>query len=136
MWVLTNASCKPSLGAPRHVSKFYRPKMGKNWTILNRYISVITNIDEKWLVIFQHTINCLSLGYVRLPQLEYFFFFSYFFFFFSYSSSAIYFVAKCTAFKAGPSPRGGIRGKAPPKFLFAPPKFFWLKVSMAYDLKI
>ena len=48
--------------------------------ILNRYISVITDIDEKWFVIFKHTINWLSFGYVRLPQLEYYF--SYFFFFF------------------------------------------------------
>ena len=54
---------------------------GKKWTILNRYISVITNIDEKYeFVVFEHTINCLSFGYVYLPQLEYHFF-SFFFFF-------------------------------------------------------
>ena len=61
--------------------------MDQKWAILNRYISVITNIDEKWFVIFEHTINHLSFGYVRLPQLEYyfssfFFFFLTFFFFF------------------------------------------------------
>ena len=49
--------------------------MGKNWAILNRYISVITDIDGKWFVIFELTINRLSFGDVRLPQLEYFFFF-------------------------------------------------------------
>ena len=79
--------------------------MGRKWTILNRYISVITDIDEKWFVIFEHTINCFSFGYVRLPQLEYyfssfFFLFSYFFFLFYYSSPAIYFeAAKRTVFK-------------------------------------
>ena len=52
--------------------------------ILNRFISVITDIDEKWFVSFEYTINCLSLGYVRLPQLEYYFssFFSFLLFFF------------------------------------------------------
>ena len=49
---------------------FYRPKMGKKLTSLNRYISVITDIDEKWFVIFEHTINHLSFGYIHLPQLE------------------------------------------------------------------
>ena len=57
--------------------------MGRKWTILNRYISVISAIDEKWLVVFEHTINHLSLGNVRLPQLEYYFFcFSFFLLFF------------------------------------------------------
>ena len=51
----------------------HRPKMGKKLTNLNRYISVITDIDKKWFVIFEHTINHLSLGYVRLPQLEHYF---------------------------------------------------------------
>ena len=56
---------------------------GQKWAILKRYISVITSIDEKWFVIFEHTINHLYLGYVCLSQLEYFFLlFSYFFFFF------------------------------------------------------
>ena len=60
--------------------------MGRKWLILNRYISVITNIDEIRFVISEHTINCLSFGCVCLPQLEYHFsclhLFSYFFFFF------------------------------------------------------
>ena len=60
---------------------------GQKWTILNRYISVITDIGEKWFVIFEHTINWISFSYVHLPQLEYyfsfFFLFSYFFFFFN-----------------------------------------------------
>ena len=35
-------------------------------------------------MVFEHTINCFSFGYVRLPQLEYYFssFLSVFFFFF------------------------------------------------------
>ena len=47
---------------------------------MKRYISVITDIGEKWFVIFEHTINHLSLGYVCLPKLEYYFssFFSFF----------------------------------------------------------
>ena len=36
-------------------------------------------------------------------------------------------------YAAGPVPKGGHSGQSPPKFLFDPPKFFWLKVSMAYD---
>ena len=84
MCVLISALCKPSLGAPGHVTNILQLKNGQKVTILNRYISVITGIDEKWFVIFEHTINCLSFGYVHLPQLEYYFssFFSYFFFFF------------------------------------------------------
>ena len=35
--------------------------------ILNRYISVITDIDEKWFVVFERSINCLAFGYVRIP---------------------------------------------------------------------
>ena len=54
--------------------------MGKNLTILKRYVLVVTDIDEKWFVIFEHTIYHLSFGYVRLPQLEnYFFLFCIFF---------------------------------------------------------
>ena len=64
--------------------------MGKKLTNLIRYISVITDIDEKWLVIFLRAINHLSSGDVHLPQFEYHFscFES---FFFSFSSAAIYF---------------------------------------------
>ena len=66
--------------------RFYRPKMGRKLTILNRYILVIADIDQKWFAIFEHTINH-SIGYVRLPQLNSYFccfasFFLLFFFFF------------------------------------------------------
>ena len=44
--------------------------MGKKLMSLNRYISVITDIDAKWFVVFEHIINCLSFGYVRLPNLK------------------------------------------------------------------
>ena len=61
-------------------------KLTKTLTSLNRYFSVIFDIEEKWFVIFEHTINHLSFGYVCLPQLENYFswfaFFSYFFFLF------------------------------------------------------
>ena len=69
--------------------------------ILNRYISVITYINEKWFVIFEHTINWLSFGYVHLPQLEsYFFpFFSLFFPFYYFSPTIYFLTAKRTVFK-------------------------------------
>ena len=90
MWVLINVLRKPSLGAPSYVNKILRPKMGKKLTGLNQYISVITDIDEKLFVHFEHTISQLSFGYVRLPQLEYFFlvlfFFLTFFLFLFFSS--------------------------------------------------
>ena len=41
-------------------------KLAKVHDFLNRYISVNTDLME---VIFDHIINCLSFGYVRLPQL-------------------------------------------------------------------
>ena len=94
MWVLINALCKPNLGALGYVTKILHAE-GKKPTNLNRYISVITDIEEKWLVIFEHTINHLSFGYVRLQQLEYCFscFASLVFSFFSFAfpSATIYF---------------------------------------------
>ena len=66
--------------------------MGKNLTNLNRYISVCTDIDGKWVVVSEHTINHLFFGYVSLPQLQYYFscfVSSFFFLFFSLSSAAI-----------------------------------------------
>ena len=61
--------------------KCFRPKMGRKWTILSRYASVNTDIDGKWVVNFEHTINQF-FGYVRLPQPKYYFssllFFSFF----------------------------------------------------------
>ena len=80
MWVLIQALRKLSLGAPGPVTKISRAKKGQKWMILNQYISGNTNTDEKWFVIFEHTINRLSFAYVRLHQPEYFFLFCFFFF--------------------------------------------------------
>ena len=66
-----NALCKSSLGAPGHVTKILRATNGRKLTNLNRYISIITDIDEKSFVIFEHTINQPSFGYVRSSQFEY-----------------------------------------------------------------
>ena len=78
-----NAFCKPSLGRQVTWPKFYRPKIGKKLTSLNRYILIISDIDEKWFVVFEHSINHLSFGYVHLPQLKnYFSCFAFFFVFF------------------------------------------------------
>ena len=75
-----NGLCKPSLGALCLMAKI---SLGKKLN-LNRYISEITDIDEKWFVIFECTINHLSFGYVRSSQLEYYFscFASFLYFFF------------------------------------------------------
>ena len=57
--------------------------MGKMLMSLNRYISLITDIDEKWFVVSEHTINHLCFGYACSPQLEnYFSFASIFLLFF------------------------------------------------------
>ena len=40
---------------------FYRPKIDQKWTNLNRYISNCTNTDKKRFVVFENTINQLSL---------------------------------------------------------------------------
>ena len=71
MWVLMNALCKLSLGAPGHVIKILQAKNGQK---VNEFESIITDIDEKWFVIFEHTINHLLFNYIRLPQLKYYFF--------------------------------------------------------------
>ena len=57
-------------GHPGTWPKFYKPKMGRKQTSLNQYISVITDINEKWFVIFQHSIHHLSFSYICSPQLE------------------------------------------------------------------
>ena len=63
------------------MNKVLQGKNGQKVTNLNRYIPVITNIDKKWFVIFEHTIDLLSFGYVGLPQLKLLFFcFASFFF--------------------------------------------------------
>ena len=70
--------------------------MGKKLANLNRLIWVIIDIDEKWFVVFEHTIDHLAFGYVRLTQQENqfflfcFFFLTCFIFVFSFSSAAIY----------------------------------------------
>ena len=64
-----NALYKPSLGAPGHVTKLLLAEMGKKLTNMNRYLLVITDIDGKCFVLFEHNINHLCIGYVRLPQL-------------------------------------------------------------------
>ena len=64
--------------------------MGKKLMILNQYILVITSIDEKWFVVFEHTINLLSFGYVCLPQPENYFSFASFILLF-FSSASMYF---------------------------------------------
>ena len=69
-------------GCPLRDQNIYRPKMGKKLTNLNQYITAITDTDEKWFMIFEHTINHLSFAYVRLPQPKYYFSFASFFLFF------------------------------------------------------
>ena len=58
---------------PIYLSKI-RPRIGKKWKKLNRYISISAATYEKWFVIFEHTINHLSFGYVHLFQLKHYFF--------------------------------------------------------------
>ena len=36
---------------------------GQKLTNLNQYILIITNINKKWFVIFEHTINHLSVSF-------------------------------------------------------------------------
>ena len=69
---------------------FIGRKSAKKLMSLKRYISVNTDIGEKWFVIFERTINYLSFGCVRLPQPECYFFFV-FSYFFSFSSQAMHF---------------------------------------------
>ena len=90
MWVLINASCKPSLGVPGHVTKILQAENGqKSGRVLNRYISAIIDIDEKWFVVFEYTtIQSTTFLLVRFvyPNLKTIFLvlhlFSYFFSFF------------------------------------------------------
>ena len=84
-------------GGARHVTKILQVKSGQKVDDFEPIYLGNYDIDEKRFVISEHTINCLSFGYVRLPQPEYyfssFFFFllTFFFFIFSYSSPVIYF---------------------------------------------
>ena len=78
-----NALCKPSLGAPGHVTKIFHAENGQK---VDKVEPIYFDIDEKWFAVFEHTINRLSFGYVFLPQLENYFscfrFFLLLFFFF------------------------------------------------------
>ena len=67
------------LGAPGYVTKMLQAESGQKVDKFKPINLVITDIDEKWFVIFEHTISHLSLGHVRLPQLEYDFLFCIFF---------------------------------------------------------
>ena len=53
-------------GAPGHVTKMLQAENGQKMDDFKQYISVNTDFDGKWFVLFEHTINCLSFGYVRL----------------------------------------------------------------------
>ena len=72
--------------------------MGKKLTDLNQYVSIITNTDQKWFVMFEHTLNYLSFGYVRSPQLECYFS-SFFFFFIIFLRLSTFETSKRTVFK-------------------------------------
>ena len=93
MLLLINALRKPSLAARRHVTKILQAENGWKGDKFESIISVNTNINEKWFVVFELTINHPSFGYARLPQIEncFFCFAHFFYFFFSFSSAAIYF---------------------------------------------
>ena len=86
MCVLINALCRPSFGAPGYVTKILQAKNEQKVDDFELIysISIITDIDEKWFVISEHTIHWFAFGYVRLPQLKYHFssFFLLFFFLF------------------------------------------------------
>ena len=79
--MLKNTLCKPSLGAPSHVTKILQAKSGQKVDDFEPiYLRNYTDIDEKWFVIFEHTINWLSFEYDNLPHLEYYFSSSFSFF--------------------------------------------------------
>ena len=70
--------CEPSLGVAQ--SQFNKPTIGKKWTILNRYISVTTDIDEKKFFGFEHTTYhflMIMFIYSVLDTIVSFFFFSF-----------------------------------------------------------
>ena len=50
-------------GAQSRDQNFTGQKWEKKLTSFNRFISVITNIYQKWFVMFEHTINRLFFGY-------------------------------------------------------------------------
>ena len=59
---------RAEFGAPDHGTKILQAENGQKVDKFEPiYILVIIDIDEKWFVIFEHTINHLSFGYIRLP---------------------------------------------------------------------
>ena len=86
MWVIINVLYKPSLDAPGHETKTLPAENGQKVNDLEQIYLGKYRFRWKMIVIFERTINSLSFGYVRLPQLEYYFcsflsFFLLFFFF-------------------------------------------------------
>ena len=92
MWVIINVLRKPSLGLPSRETKILQ---AENMSKVDDFEPIYFGkyrIDGKLFVFFEHTINRLSFGCVRLPLLEYYFS-SFFVFsdFFSFPTPAIYF---------------------------------------------
>ena len=57
-----NALRKASLGAPSHMTKILQ---AEDWQKVDEFEPIYLgnyNIEEKWFVVFEHTINCLSFG--------------------------------------------------------------------------
>ena len=82
-----------SLGMLGHDTALKRPKIGKKWTGLNRYISLSTDIVEKGLWFLNALSTTFLLVMLVYPGLDTIFLFFY-------SSKAFYFkAAKRTNFK-------------------------------------
>ena len=86
--------------------KFHKPKMGKKLTNLNRYISVITDIDEKWFLGLLSTTFLLLCLFTPTLIAYYFLFFIFFQF--------VFFLLPLSTFKS----RNALHSK-----------FEWLKIS-------
>ena len=97
MWVIINGSCKPSLGTPGHVTKMLGLKMGRKLMSLNRYISVNTDFDEKWFVVFEPLSTAFLLVMFIYPNLNTIF--VLFFLFFFLFSRYLLLIAKRIVFK-------------------------------------
>ena len=73
MWVIINGSSKPSLGVTwsrdQNVAGRKWAESEQFWTDISRKMLILI----KWFELFEHPINRLSFGYVRLPQLVYYF---------------------------------------------------------------
>ena len=77
------AACAPSLGALSYVMAISEAENRQKWSVLNQYISVTTNIDEKSLCFFEHTTYDLYYGHIysafdkSFPYYYYYYYFSY-----------------------------------------------------------